>query len=75
MFQESKLRKRATTLASVTIKAFIHPSLNNSKGVICTRELQNMDKAEITSELKQLGMADFVKRITIKKSLSDNYNR
>lgn len=40
------------------MKAFIHPSLNNSKGVIRTRELQDVDEAEITSELKQLGVND-----------------
>lgn len=29
---------RANMLANVPIKAFYHPSLNSSKGVICTRE-------------------------------------
>lgn len=37
------------------MKAFIHPSLNNNKGVVRTRELQGMDEAEIASELKQAG--------------------
>jgi len=57
---------RATNLAGVTMKAFCHPSLNNSKGVIRTRELQDMDEADIASELNHLGVID-VKRISIKK--------
>lgn len=57
---------RATNLAGVTMKAFCHPSLKNSKGVICTRELQDMDEADITSELNHMGVID-VKRISIKK--------
>ncbi len=32
-----------TTLANMAMKAFYHPSLNNSRGVIRTRELENME--------------------------------
>lgn len=57
---------QATTLAGITMKAFPHSTLNNSKGVIRTRELQDMDESEIALELKPIGVID-VKRIIIKK--------
>lgn len=33
--------------AGVHIKTFPHPTLNYSKGVICTRELDDVDEEEI----------------------------
>lgn len=54
-----------TTLANMAMKAFYHPSLHNSRGVIRTRELENME-SKITAELTSQCVID-VKRITIKK--------
>lgn len=50
----------------VPIKVYHHPSLTSSKGVIRTRELQDMDEAEIATELTQQGVTN-AKRILIKK--------
>lgn len=57
---------RANMLANVPMKTLYHPSLNSSKGVIRTRELQDMDEAEIQMELMQQGVIH-VKRITIRR--------
>lgn len=57
---------RANTLAGVPIKATFHPYLNSSRGIIRTRELQDMDESEITTELTQEGVTS-VKRISIRK--------
>lgn len=53
----------ANTLAGVPMKAFLHPYLNSSKGIIRSRELQDMDELEKASELEQQGVTS-VKRIT-----------
>lgn len=52
----------ANTLAGVPIKATFHPYLNSSRGIIRTRELQDMDESEIATELTQEGVTS-VKRI------------
>lgn len=56
----------ANMLAGVQIKASPHPTLNYSKGIIRTRELDDVDEEEITDELKTQGVTN-VKRIIIKR--------
>ena len=57
---------RASTLAGVGIKASPHRTLNSSKGVIRTRDLDDVDEEEIAHELKPQGVLN-VRRIVIKK--------
>lgn len=56
----------ANMLAGVQIKTSPHPTLNYSKGIIRTRELDDVDEEEITNELKTQGVTN-VKRIIIKR--------
>lgn len=57
---------RANMLAGVAMKTFHHPTLNHSKGVIRTRELEDMEETEITTELMTQDVIH-VKRITIRR--------
>jgi hypothetical protein len=56
----------ATTLAGVGIKASPHRPLNSSRGVIRTRDLDDIDEDEIAHELRPQGVTH-VKRIVITK--------
>ena len=47
---------RASTLTGVAIKASPHCTLNSSKGVILSRDLDDCDEDEITQELKSQGV-------------------
>lgn len=53
-------------LAGISVRTFPHPHLNSCKGVIRTRDLHDMEEAEIASELKEQGVTH-VKRITLKR--------
>lgn len=53
-------------LAGIAMKTFHHPYLNYSQGVIRTRELENMEETDITTELMPQDVIH-VKIITIRK--------
>lgn len=54
------------SLGGVPVRTFPHPHLNSCKGVIRTRDLHDMDEADIATELKDQGVTH-VKRITLKR--------
>lgn len=54
------------SLGGVPVRALPHPHLNSCKGVICTRDLHDMEEDDIVTELKDQGVTH-VKRITIKR--------
>lgn len=60
----SKFMNLMHLMAGVPMKVSLHPYLNSIKGIIRTRELQDMEETEIASELTQQGVTS-VKRITV----------
>lgn len=61
----------AGTLAGFPMKANFQPYLNNSKGIIRTRKLQDTDEAEIASEISLQGVIS-VNRILFRDLLNGN---
>lgn len=57
---------RTNSLGDVPVRTFPHPHLNSCKGVIRTRDLQDMEEDDIATELKDQGVTQ-VKRITLKR--------
>lgn len=54
----------ANTFAAIDIKSFPHSSLNSCKGVIRTRDLEDMEESEIAEELAPQDVTN-VRRITL----------
>ena len=65
-FTQSKNIAKIDRLANVPVLVSPHKSLNSSKGVIRTRELDGMSEADILSSLEAQHVTS-VKRMTIKK--------
>lgn len=63
----AELLLRTTALHNMKIKAYPHKSLNTSKGVVRSLELDNCTIDENKKKLKKQFITD-VKRITIKKN-------